>query len=44
MLTKSGVVVQRPDGSCESLSPEEAKKRLEQMPQEHRSWYEYTEK
>jgi epoxyqueuosine reductase QueG len=40
MLISSGVVVQRPDGSCEAVSPEEAKKRLKDMPPEQWALYE----
>ena len=40
MLIKSGVVVQRPDGSCEAVAPAEAKKRLQNMPPEQRALYE----
>jgi hypothetical protein len=40
MLTQSGVIVQRPDGSCEAVSPEEAKERLGKMPHEQRTMYE----
>jgi epoxyqueuosine reductase len=40
MLVQSGVVVQHPDGSCEAVSPEEAKKRLKDMPDEQRALYE----
>jgi len=40
MLTQSGVVVQCPDGSCEVVSPEEAKRRLKKMPHEQRALYE----
>ena len=40
MLIQSGVVVQRPDGSCEAVSPDEAKKWLKEMPHEQRALYE----
>lgn len=40
MLIQSGVVVQRPDGSCEAISPDEAKKWLKEMPHEQRALYE----
>jgi len=40
MLTGSGVVVQRPDGSLEALSPEKAKKRLAALPADKRALYE----
>lgn len=40
MLIKSGVSVQRPDGSCEGVTPEEAKKRLAAMPKAQRALYE----
>ncbi len=39
MLTESGVVVQREDGTLEACSPEEAKKRLEEMGKEKRALY-----
>lgn len=39
-LVQSGVVVQHPDGSCEAVSPEEARKRLKDMPNEQRALYE----
>jgi hypothetical protein len=40
MLLESGVVVQNEDGSLESVSPAEAKKRLESMAPERRRLYE----
>ncbi|MCP4131739.1 MAG: epoxyqueuosine reductase [bacterium] len=40
MLSEAGVVVQNPDGSCEAVSPEEAKKRLAAMSPETRALYE----
>ena len=40
MLTESGCVVQRPDGSLEALSPEEATRRVESMSAETRALYE----
>jgi len=40
MLIQSGVVVQRLDGSCEAVSPDEARKRLKEMPHEQRALYE----
>jgi len=40
MLTKSGVVIQRPDGSCEAVSPAEAERRLKDMSREQRALYE----
>jgi hypothetical protein len=40
MLVQSGVIVQRPDGSCEAVLPEEAKKRLKNMSDEQRALYE----
>jgi epoxyqueuosine reductase len=40
MLTESGVVVQRADGSCEAFTPEEAEKRIQAMPPEQRALYE----
>jgi epoxyqueuosine reductase len=40
MLIQSGVVVQRPDGSCEAISPDKAKKWLKEMPHEQRALYE----
>jgi epoxyqueuosine reductase QueG len=40
MLIESGVIVQRPDGSCEAVSPEEAKKRIDAMDPETRALYE----
>jgi epoxyqueuosine reductase QueG len=40
MLIQSGVVVQHPDGSCEAVSPNEAKIRLQAMPHERRALYE----
>ena len=39
MLVQSGVVIQRPDGACEAVPPEEAKKHLQAMPQELRALY-----
>lgn len=40
MLTQSGVVVQRSDGTCEGVSPTEAKKRFGKMSREQRALYE----
>jgi len=40
MLIRSGVVIQRPDGSCEAVSPAEAEKRLQELPPEQRALYE----
>lgn len=40
MLTSSGVVVQREDGTLEALSPVGAKERLAAMPRERRALYE----
>lgn len=40
MLTKSGVIVENPDGSREAVSAEEAKKRLSVMDPETRALYE----
>jgi len=40
MLTRSGVVVQNPDGSLEAVPPDEAARRLEKMPTEQRALYE----
>jgi len=40
MLIKSGVVIQRLDGSCEAVSPAEAERRLNDMPRERRALYE----
>lgn len=40
MITGSGVVVQRPDGTLEAVSPESAKERLAAMEPEIRSLYE----
>lgn len=40
MLIQGGVVVQRSDGSCEAVSPDEARKRLKEMPHEQRALYE----
>jgi hypothetical protein len=42
MLIQSGVAVQQPDGTCEAVSPAEAKKRLGKMPREQRVLYEIT--
>lgn len=39
LLTQSGCVVQEPDGNLLILSPEEAKKKLEEMPEEHAALY-----
>lgn len=39
LLTRSGCVVQEPDGNLLILSPEEAKKKLEEMPEEHSALY-----
>jgi hypothetical protein len=40
MLTHSGVVVQRSNGTLEAVSPEKAKERLSKMPVERRKLYE----
>ena len=40
LLTESGVIVQGPDGSCRAVSPEEAKKRIDEMDPETRALYE----
>lgn len=40
MLIQSGVVIQHPDGSCAAVSPDEAEKRLKEMPPEQRALYE----
>ena len=40
LLTKSGVVVQHPDGSLEAVSPEVAERHLAEMTPEQRSCYE----
>jgi len=40
MLTKSGVIVENPDGSREAVSAEEAKKRVAKMDAETRALYE----
>ena len=40
LLTESGVIVQGPDGSCRAVSPEEAKKRIDEMDSETRALYE----
>jgi epoxyqueuosine reductase QueG len=40
LLTESGVIVQRPDGTLEAVSPEEADKRLKEMKPEDRALYE----
>ena len=40
MLSSSGVVVQKEDGSREAVSPEEARKRLAAMSPERRALYE----
>jgi epoxyqueuosine reductase len=40
MLTKSGVIVENPDGSREAVSAEEAKKRLTAMDPETQALYE----
>jgi hypothetical protein len=40
LLTESGVIVQRPDGTLEAVSPQEADKRLEEMKPEDRALYE----
>lgn len=40
MLIQCGVAVQRLDGTCEAVSPAEAKKRLGMMPHEQRALYE----
>lgn len=39
LLTKSGCAVQEPDGTIVILSPEEAEKKLQQMPEEHTALY-----
>jgi epoxyqueuosine reductase QueG len=39
LLTSSGVVVQKPDGSLEAVTPEEAEKRLAELPPERRAMY-----
>ena len=39
LLTRSGVAVQNPDGSLEAVSPEIAEKRLGEMPDAQRAWY-----
>ena len=39
LLTRSGVVVQNPDGSLEAVSPAIAEKRLGEMPEERKVWY-----
>jgi hypothetical protein len=39
LLTRSGVVVQNPDGSLEAVSPEIAEERLGEMPEAQRAWY-----
>jgi epoxyqueuosine reductase QueG len=41
-LAQSGVIIQRPDGSCAAVSPEEAKRHLGKMPREQRGLYEET--
>ncbi len=40
LLTESGVVVQNEDGSLEAVQQEEAKQRMEGLPQERRALYE----
>ena len=40
MLTRAGVIMQRPDGSYEAVPPEEAEARLAAMPSEQRALYE----
>jgi len=40
MLKESGVVVQNEDGSLEAVSPEHAKKRMQDLPTERRAFYE----
>jgi UV DNA damage repair endonuclease len=40
LLTRSGVVVQHPDGSLEAVSPEAAEKHLAEMTPEQRACYE----
>jgi hypothetical protein len=40
MLTESGIITQNPDGRLQAVSPEEAKKRLEEMALEARALYE----
>jgi epoxyqueuosine reductase len=40
MLTRSGVVVQNPDGSLEAVSPEKAAERIKAMPPDVRTRYE----
>jgi epoxyqueuosine reductase QueG len=43
MLTEAGVVVQRPDGALEAVSPDEAEKRLAEMSPGTRALYEDVE-
>lgn len=40
MLTESGVVIEGPDGTRRSVSPEEAKKYIKSMPPKRRKLYE----
>ena len=40
LLTRSGVVVQKPDGTLEAVTPDEARERLSRMPDEVRALYE----
>jgi epoxyqueuosine reductase len=40
MLRESGVVIQNEDGSLEAVSPDEAKQRMDGLPQERRALYE----
>ena len=40
LLTRSGVVIQHPDGSLEAVSPEVAERHLVEMTPEQRSRYE----
>jgi len=40
LLTERGVAVQNPDGSLEAVSSEIAEKRVSEMPEEPRAWYE----
>lgn len=42
LLTRSGVVIQHPDGSLEAVSPEAAERHLAAMTPEQRSWHEGT--
>jgi hypothetical protein len=40
MLVESGVIIQNPDGSRETVSPEEARKKIAAMDPETRALYE----